>query len=66
VGFRLGVGVGSCRISISSEIGHTWLCPGCPALKLIGVNVSRAQRAAKAEQVNKAPRFFQPTADGAR
>jgi hypothetical protein len=31
------------------------------ALKLIGVNVTRAQRAAQAEQVNKAPRFFQPT-----
>jgi hypothetical protein len=31
------------------------------ALKLIGVNVTRAQRVAEAEQVNKARRFFQPT-----
>jgi hypothetical protein len=29
------------------------------ALKLIGVNVAKAQRQAKAELVNKAPRFFQ-------
>ena len=29
------------------------------ALKLIGVSIAKAQRQAKAEQVNKAPRFFQ-------
>jgi hypothetical protein len=29
------------------------------ALKLIGVNVANAEWQAKAEQVNKAPRFFQ-------
>jgi hypothetical protein len=28
------------------------------ALILIGVNVSKAKREAKSEQVNKAPRFF--------
>src|SRR5947209_6376526 len=32
------------------------------ALKLIGVNVTRALRTARAEQVNKAPRFYVPAA----
>jgi hypothetical protein len=32
------------------------------ALKSIGVNVATAQRQARAEQVNKAPRFFAPAA----
>ena len=31
------------------------------ALKLVGVNVAKARREAKAEHVAKSPRFFQPT-----